>query len=104
MELSLDKCLVKCYNKIVVKEEFKLIKVKASLLGKLPTDVVIDIPKNYCNRDEWNGYIKEYLSYLFDCDSKIDYEVLEDGNNRKHSCDDEYLSDSFCSTERTAVG
>lgn len=52
-----------------------MIKVKASLeVEELPKDIIIDIPKEYCNREEWNKYIKEYLFGLLKL--KVKYDVL----------------------------
>ena len=59
-----------------------MIKVKASLVfkknGKMPTDIMLDIPSEDCNRKKWNSYIKEALLLLFSDATKVKYEVVED--------------------------
>lgn len=63
-----------------------MIKVKASLVfkgkEKLPTDVVLDIPKDDCNRAKWNDYIKEALFLLLSDRVKVDFEVLDNDISR----------------------
>ena len=58
-----------------------MIKVKASLKlkekAKLPTDVCIDIPQEYCNRTGWNDYIKKYLWALLEDNLVMDFELIE---------------------------
>ena len=59
-----------------------MIKVKASLIFKgeerMPTDIVLDIPKEDCNRDNWNDYIKEALFSILNDRVKIDYDLIEE--------------------------
>lgn len=63
-----------------------MIKVKASLVfrgeDKLPTDIVLDIPKDACNRAKWNDYIKGALFLLLNDRVKVDFEVIKDDISR----------------------
>lgn len=55
-----------------------MVKVKASLiLEELPKDIVIDIPKEDCNRRQFMKHIKDVLYAYVRDKSKIKYEVLE---------------------------
>lgn len=59
-----------------------MIKVKASMVLKpgeeLPTDVEIDVPKEYCNRKEWNEFIRNVLTSMCRDRLKIEFTVVED--------------------------
>lgn len=59
-----------------------MIKVKASLVfkgkEKMPTDIVFDVPKEYCNRDDWNKFIDGVLFSVLRDRVKIDYELVEE--------------------------
>ena len=58
-----------------------MIKVKASMKLKkgqeLPTNVEIDVPKEYCNRKDWNEYIEEVLVAMCKDRIKTTFEIME---------------------------
>ena len=58
-----------------------MIKVRASMELKekqeLPTGIEIDIPKEYCNRESWNEYIKEILVSMCKDRIRINFEVVD---------------------------
>lgn len=54
-----------------------MMKVKASLhIPKIPTDVIIDVPKDHCNRKDWNEYLKEILLEILEDSSSVEYQFL----------------------------
>lgn len=59
-----------------------MLRVKASLSfrgqEKMPTDIVIDIPEEYCNRDKWDEFIGNILFSILQHRVKIDYELIEE--------------------------
>lgn len=58
-----------------------MLKVKASLQFRkneeLPTDVVVDIPKEYCNRDKWDKFIEDMLFSILRQKIKVEYELID---------------------------
>lgn len=58
-----------------------MIKVKASVQlrdgQELPTNIELDVPKEYCNRKDWNNFISEVMASLLRDRLKIDFEVME---------------------------
>ena len=56
-----------------------MVKVKASLeMEELPKNIIVEIPKEYCNRRKFMERIKEVLyEYVMD-NSKVKYEVLDE--------------------------
>ena len=56
-----------------------MMKVKASLeIGELPKNIIIEIPKEYCNRRKFMERIKEVLYDYVKDNSKVRYEVLSE--------------------------
>ena len=56
-----------------------MVKVKASLeIEELPKNIIIEIPKEYCNRKKFMERIKEVLYDYVKDNSKIKYEVLDE--------------------------
>lgn len=44
----------------------------------MPTNVLIDIPEEYCNRDNWDEYISNILFSILQHRVKIDYKLVEE--------------------------
>ena len=59
-----------------------MIKVRASVQlregQELPTNIELDVPKEYCNRKDWNVFIGEVMASLLKDRLKVDFEVVED--------------------------
>lgn len=59
-----------------------MLKVKARLHfiedEKLPTDIIVDIPEEYCNRDNWDKYISDVLFSILQRKIKVEYELMDD--------------------------
>lgn len=57
-----------------------MLKVKASLHfiedEKLPTDIIVDIPEEYCNRDKWDTYISDVLFSILRRKIKVEFELI----------------------------
>lgn len=58
-----------------------MLKVKTSLQFRkneeLPTDVIVDIPEEYCNRDKWDKFIEDMLFSILRQKIKVEYELID---------------------------
>ena len=54
------------------------IKVKASLVGKLPKDIEITIPNDKCNLRDFTKYITEHLMFIAKENISIAYQEIKE--------------------------
>lgn len=52
-------------------------KVKVKLELQSPVEMLVDVPSDKLNREDFIGYIKEYLNVKIDDESSLSFEVCK---------------------------